>query len=157
MTARQALVSAAVALVIALAILVEWASLPTRLQSAQPKAVAVTANFRPGRGGHAVLADSSGWRAHVHCGKARALCDLLQARPNQVVELQFVRVGMLDDVWLSSAVVDGRELLHLHEVERAFGRSRTIHLAMAAVFLVAAAALGAFSHAGLRSARQKTA
>lgn len=146
MTARQALVSAAVALLITLAIMLEWAALPPSLGAAEPKAVSITANFRPGKGGRAVLADSSGWQAEVRCGKVRPLCEPLKSRPNQRVEMRIVRAGLLGELWVSSAVVDGQELLHLPELEEAFSRSKVVHIAVAGVFLLAAATFAGYAY-----------
>lgn len=153
MTPRLALVSAVAASVISLAILLEWVALPSTLGAAESKAVSATAVFRPGKGGHVAFTDSSGWQAQVHCGKVRPLCDLLKSRPSQVVEVRLIPVGLLDEHWASSAVVDGKDLLHLPDQEQAYARSRAIHLAMALVFLLAAALFGGFLHVATRAAR----
>jgi hypothetical protein len=157
MTPRQALVSAAVALLITFAILLEWVALPPNLGAAESKTASVTAHFRPGRGGHAVLADPSGWHAEVRCGRVRPLCERLQSRQNLVLELRLVRVGLLDDIWVTSAIVDGQELLRLQEREQAFGRSKAVHLAVASIFLLAAATFGAFFYTARRASRSSAA
>lgn len=151
MTPRQALASAALATLIALAILLEWITLPSHLGAAQSLAVSVSATFRPGKGGHAVVTHASGWQAEVHCGRVSPLCQHLKSQPNQVVKLELVRVGLLDDVWVLSAVVDGQELLQVSEQEWAFGRSKAVHLAIASAFLFAAAMFGGYLYTTTRS------
>ena len=157
MTPRLALVSAVAALLISLAILLEWIALPSTLGAAESKTVSATAVFLPGKGGHVALTDSSGLQAQVHCGKVHPLCDLLKSRPSQVVEVRLIPVGLLDELWASSPVVDRKDLLHLPEQEQALRQSKVAHLAMALVFLLAAAIFGGFFYLATRAARSNAA
>ena len=111
--------------------------------------------YRPGKGGHALFADNAGNQLSVPCGRAGALCDHLKAHPDHVLELRLVRVGLLDDVWLLSAVIDGQDLLQRADIDLAYDHSTATHLALASAFLLAALAFWRFAYASQRALAEK--
>jgi hypothetical protein len=108
----------------------DWLVSPRDVLAAEVSEGAVMAAFQPGKGGHVLLTEPrTGAATSVSCGRVRSLCDNLKTLSPRMIVVRAVRVGILRDVWLLSARLEGRELLSAAETQvRYAGSRRTIGL-----------------------------
>lgn len=120
----------------------DWLASPRDVLAAEVSEGAVMAAFQPGKGGHVLLTEPrTGATASVSCGRVRSLCDKLEILPPRLIDVRAARVGVLRDVWLLSARLDGRELVSAAETQARYAVSRRTIGLMAVLLACMAPAL----------------